>query len=60
MTPQKIFTKSSYPQKYAFLLKSPKNIELHYYDPPPPNGPNLRMYENIRVPPPPGDSTPLI
>ena len=30
--------------------KPPKNIEIQNFEPPE-NGPSLRMYENIRVPP---------
>ena len=44
--PKKNSTKSSYPQKIFFFLKTPKNIEIQNF------GPSLRMCENIRVPPP--------
>ena len=54
--PQKISTKSSYPQKIFIFLKPPKNIEIQKIEPPK-NGPSLRMCENIRVPPPWGSVT---
>ena len=50
--PQKISTKSSYPQKILIFLKTPKNIEIQNFEPKK-NAPSLRMCENIRVPPPP-------
>ena len=52
--PNKIPTKSSYPQKIFIFLKTPKNIEFRISNPE--NWPSLRMCENIRVPtpPPPG------
>ena len=31
--PQKISTKSSYPQKIFIFLKTPKNIEIQNFDP---------------------------
>ena len=33
MTPQKISTKSSYPQKILIFLKTPKNIEIQNFEP---------------------------
>ena len=45
------------PQKIFIFLKTNKNIEIQKFDPPPKkNDPILRMYEYIRVhpPPPPG------
>ena len=48
--PQKISTKSSYPQKILIFLKNPKNIEIHSFEPQK-NSPSVRMCENIRVPP---------
>ena len=47
--PQKISTKSSYPQKIFIFLKTPKNIEIQNFEPQK-NRPSLRMCENIRVP----------
>ena len=46
--PQKISTKSSYPQKIFIFLKTPKNIEIQNFDPK--KCLSLRMCENIRVP----------
>ena len=44
---------SSYPPKiFVFLKTKKKYIEIQNFEPPK-NGPSLRMYENIRVPPPP-------
>ena len=40
------------PQKIFIFLKTSKNIEIQSFEPPK-NDPSLRMYENIRVPPPP-------
>ena len=51
--PKRIATKSSYPPKILIFLKTPKNIEIQNFDPPKKNSTSLRMYENIRVPPPP-------
>ena len=48
--PKKISTKSSYPQKILFFLKTPKNIEVQNFETKK-NGPSLCMCENIRVPP---------
>ena len=41
------------PPKKNIFLKTLKNIEIQK------NGPSLRMYENIRVPPPPPGQCPL-
>ena len=52
--PQKISTKSSYPQKYLFFLKPKKILKFKILNPQ--NYPSLRMYKNIRIlplPPPP-------
>ena len=38
--------------KIFIFLKPPKYIEIQTFEQK--NGPSLRMYENIRVPPPPG------
>ena len=40
MTPQKISTESSYPQKILIFLKTPKYIEIHNFEPK--KGPSLR------------------
>ena len=48
--PKKISEKSSYPQKKFIFLKTQKNIEIQNFKPQK-NGPSLRMWENIRVPP---------
>ena len=53
--PKKISTKSSYPKKIFIFLKTPKNIEIQNFEPKK-NGPSLRICENIRVPPPWGQS----
>ena len=50
--PQKISTKSEYPQKIFIFLKTPKNIEIQNFEPQK-KGPSLRMCENIIIPPPP-------
>ena len=47
--PQKISTKYSYPQKIFIFLKTQTNIEIQNLNPK--NSPNLRMCENIRIPP---------
>ena len=50
--PPKIIQKIFIPQKILIFLKTPKNIEIQNFEPQK-NDPSLRMYENIRVPPPP-------
>ena len=50
MTPKNIH-KIFIPQKIFIFLKNPKNIEIQNVEPQK-NDPSLRMYENIRVPPP--------
>ena len=49
-------TPKTYPQNIhtptqIHFTEKPKNIEIQNFEPPK-NGPSLRMYENIRVPPP--------
>ena len=39
------------PKIFFFFLKPPKNIDIQTFEPPK-NCPSLRIYENIRVPPP--------
>ena len=50
--PKKISTKSSYPPKIFIFLRTPKDIEIQNFEPQE-NDTTLRMYENIRVLPPP-------
>ena len=50
--PPKNIDKIFIPQKIFIFLKTPKNIEIQNFEPK--NDPSLRMYENVRVPPPPG------
>ena len=54
--PKKVSSKSSTPlpptQKKNHFLKTPKNIEIQNFEPPK-NDPSLRLYEHVRVPPPP-------
>ena len=50
--PKKISTKSSYPKNIHFS-ENPKIIEIQNFELQK-NDPSLRMYENIRVPYPPG------
>ena len=51
--PKKISTKSLYPPKKFIFLKPPKILKFKILNPK--NDPSVRMYENIRVtPPPPG------
>ena len=50
--PKKISTKSSYPQKYSFFFKTPKNIEIQNFEPPK----KARAYVCVKIseyPPPP-------
>ena len=52
MTPQKYLQFFFHTPKNIHFLKTPQNIEIQKFEPQK-NDPSLRMYENIRVPPPP-------
>ena len=49
MTPKK-YPKNFHTQTILIFLKTQKNIEIQKFDPQK-NGPSMKMYENIRVPP---------
>ena len=49
MTPKK-YPQNVHTPKNIHFSETPKNIEIQKFDPKK-NGPSLRMYENIRVPP---------
>ena len=50
MTPKK-YPQNLHTKKILIFLKTPKNIEIQNFEPPK-NDQSLRMYENIKSPPP--------
>ena len=52
MTPKNYSQNLHVPQNIFIFLKTQKNIEIQNFEPKK-SDPSLRMYENIRVPPPP-------